>query len=73
MPPIYTAMLTAHFVESKFKEFKIKGNINIIEYDQIYQFGNFKAQFIQMTHSIPDTTHIIIKTPVAMLTGEGAI
>ena len=64
MPPIYTAKLTAHFIESKFKEFKIKGNINIIDYDQTYQFGNFKAQFIQMTHSIPDPMHIFINTPI---------
>ncbi len=63
-PPIYTSKLTAVFVENKFKEFKNSVKINQVDYKKEYQFGNFRVSFIQLTHSIPDTTHILIKTPV---------
>lgn len=66
-PPIYTSKLTALFIENKFKDFDTKVIVNQIKYDQEYQFGNFKVSFIKMTHSIPDTMHVLIKTPVGSM------
>jgi len=63
-PPVYTGRLTMTFVKNKFKEFDTNVNISQIDYDKEYQFGEFRIQFINMTHSIPDTLHIFIKTPV---------
>ncbi|MDO8609792.1 MAG: ribonuclease J [bacterium] len=66
-PPIYTSKLTSVFVTHKFREFDIKINMNQIEYGKEYMFGEFKVSFIRMTHSIPDTMHILIKTPVGQI------
>ncbi|MBI4973751.1 ribonuclease J [Candidatus Roizmanbacteria bacterium] len=66
-PPIYTSNLTASFIENKFKEFGITEKVNRVEYRKDYEFGDFKARFINITHSIPDATHIQIKTPVGNL------
>lgn len=66
-PPIYTSNLTASFIENKFKEFGITEKVNRVEYRKDYEFGDFKARFINITHSIPDATHILIKTPVGNL------
>lgn len=66
-PPVYTGKLTTTFVKNKFLEFGQKVNIEVVDYDKEYQFGDFKVQFIHMTHSIPDTLHIFIKTPVGNL------
>ncbi len=63
-PPIYTATLTASFLTHKFEEIKEKVPVNIIDYTKEYSFGGFRIEFINMTHSIPDTMHILIKTPV---------
>ena len=63
-PPIFASRLTSAFVENKFTEFKEKANINQIIYEKEYGFGMFKINFIRVTHSIPDTFHILIKTPV---------
>jgi ribonuclease J len=63
-PPVYTSKLTALFVENKFKEINQKIIINRVDFDKEYSFGDFRVNFVKMTHSIPDTTHIIIKTPV---------
>ncbi len=63
-PTILTSKLTSIFVENKFKEFNQKANINQIQYGKKYQLGSFELNFIRVTHSIPDTVHILIKTPV---------
>ncbi len=66
-PPIYASRLTALLAENKCKEFGLKLKINTISYHKEYQWGLLKAEFIELTHSIPDTTHILIKTPVGTL------
>ena len=63
-PPVYASKLTSVFVENKFKEFNQHIKVNEVDYAKEYQFGDFRLNFIRMTHSIPDTMHILIKTPV---------
>ncbi|MCA9371931.1 ribonuclease J [Candidatus Woesebacteria bacterium] len=66
-PPMYASKLTKMFVSNKFKEFGAKINLTEIEYRKWYAFGDIQARFIHLTHSIPDTTHILIKSPVGTL------
>ncbi len=66
-PPVYASKLTSVFVENKFKEFDKKIHVNQIDYKKEYEFGMFRIKFIRMTHSIPDTMHILIKTPVGSI------
>lgn len=66
-PQVFTGKLTSVFVKSKFEEFGTTAKINQVQYDKEYQFGDFKVQFISLTHSIPDTLHIFIKTPIGNL------
>lgn len=63
-PPVYTSKLTSMFVENKFKETNQRAKMTVVKYGQEYQFGGFKVQFIPVTHSVPDTMHVVIKTPV---------
>lgn len=63
-PPVYASKLTKILTENKFKEFSQKVNITEIDFDKTYQFNEFQVEFIKVTHSIPDTVHIVIKTPV---------
>ena len=41
--------------------------MNQVQYGKEYVFGDFKVSFIRMTHSIPDTMHVLIKTPVGTI------
>jgi len=66
-PEIFTSNLTASFIENKFKEFDIAARVNRVDYDKEYTFGDFRVKFIRITHSIPDATHILIKTPIGSL------
>lgn len=63
-PPVFASRLTSVFVENKFKEFGQKVIMNQVTYEKEYRFGMFTVSFIRVTHSIPDTLHILIKTPV---------
>ncbi|OGK17255.1 hypothetical protein A3D80_01370 [Candidatus Roizmanbacteria bacterium RIFCSPHIGHO2_02_FULL_40_13b] len=63
-PPVYGSKLTALLVEEKFKEYGMQLKVTEIAYRQQYTFGSFQARFIHVTHSIPDPTHIVLKTPV---------
>lgn len=63
-PPLYAGKLTSLLINEKFTEYGLKAGVTEINYRKDYTFGSFQARFIQMTHSIPDSSHILIKTPV---------
>ncbi|MEK7071308.1 MAG: ribonuclease J, partial [Patescibacteria group bacterium] len=63
-PQVYSSKLTASFVKNKFKESGGDVKITVVDLQKEYEFGPFKVSFINITHSIPDTLHMYIKTPV---------
>jgi len=65
-PPIFASRLTKGFLENKFSEFGIRSVVNEIKYSQPVRLGSFEIEFIPVTHSIPDTVHLLIKTPVGV-------
>jgi len=66
-PPVYASLLTSMFIENKFKDKHKKILVNRVDFNKEYIFGDFRASYLKMTHSIPDTTHIILKTPVGTI------
>ncbi len=63
--PIVASPLTAEFANGKLKEFGLTQRVQKVEFDGgEVKFGQFSLNFIRVTHSIPDTSHIFIKTPV---------
>lgn len=63
--PIYATPLTAEFANGKLKEFGVSKRVQKVNFDggQI-NIGSFTISFIRVTHSVPDTSNIFIKTPV---------
>jgi ribonuclease J len=66
-PPVYASLLTSIFIENKFKDSHRKINVNRVDFNKEYSFGDFRVSYLKMTHSIPDTTHILIKTPLGTI------
>lgn len=62
--PIYATNLTAALANEKLKEFKITRQVEKIDFGKVLKIGEFSPMFIRITHSIPDTAHIFIKTPM---------
>ena len=61
---IYATPLTAAFINEKLKEFGINKKAISVNFDKDILLGNFMFSFIRITHSVPDTSNIFIKTPV---------
>ena len=66
-PPVIATKLAKMFIQNKFKELETKIDIRDVEFRKWLKFGEFEVRFIHMTHSIPDATHIVIKTPIGQL------
>ena len=63
--PIYGSPLTAALANEKLTEFNTQPVVQPVTFtDGNIQIGDFKITFIHVTHSIPDTTHLFIETPV---------
>src|SRR3989344_2649144 len=63
--PIYATPLTAEFANEKLKEFGVSKRVQKVNFDGgEIKIGNFSITFIRITHSVPDTSNIFIKTPV---------
>ena len=66
-PPIYASKLTSIFVKNKAKQMGVKLDVEVVDFRKTYMLGAFDVKFIRMTHSIPDTTQVLIKTPVGSI------
>lgn len=66
-PPILATKLTTMFIENKCKEHNIRIDMSEVDYKKVYSLGDFKVKYIHMTHSIPDASHILIKSPIGTL------
>lgn len=66
--PIYTQRLTAGFIRAKFSEHNLpKEKIVEVKIDQNLDLGPFKISFYQVSHSVPDSTGIVIRTPLGVI------
>ncbi|MFH0942801.1 MAG: ribonuclease J [Candidatus Beckwithbacteria bacterium] len=62
--PVYASKLTAGFAQDRLADFNQHQTIKVIkEYDQI-KLGPFTIDPIHVTHSVPNTFHYLINTPV---------
>ena len=59
--------LTAAFANIKLKEAKLKGRVTPVSFDTTLNLGAFSVSFIRVTHSVPDTSHLVIRTPVGTI------
>jgi len=63
--PIFGSALTAAFANEKLKEFNVQSQVKTVDFEGgEVKLGRFTVSFIRVTHSVPDTAHIFIKTPV---------
>lgn len=76
-PPIYTREFGAMFIRKKLEEFPQlpKTNIVVVEPhdDYLPLSKNLKVKFFGLTHSIPDSTGVIIQTPLGGIVSTGDV
>lgn len=66
--PIYASPFTAALANEKLLDFKLPASIKTVQFtDPEIELGEFRVSFVRVTHSVPDSANIIIKTPAGNL------
>jgi ribonuclease J len=66
--PIYAAPLTAGFANQRITDKGEQRNITVLKDKVPVQIGQaFRAMFVAMSHSVPDTKHVVIDTPEGLV------
>lgn len=61
---IYGSPLTIGFAQERVKETPVPNQFQVLEQRQVVQLGrSFRISSYHMTHSVPDTRHLLIETP----------
>ena len=72
--PIYGTSLPLAMIENKFKEHKMlqyKSYFRSVKKRHPIQIGDFKVEWIHMTHSIVDSSSLAIQTPIGTIIHTG--
>jgi len=64
--PIFAPKWAKALAEDKLSEFGLVPNIDEIGEGKRVNVGDFSVEFVKVTHSIPDTLHLVINTPVGI-------
>lgn len=63
--PIFASPFTASLANEKLKEYGVSYKISQVSFgENNIRIGPFTCTFTRVTHSVPDTSHIFIRTPV---------
>ncbi len=64
--PMYATPLTAALANGKLKEYNVNRQVQTVTFESNREIhlGSFAINFIRITHSVPDSSNIFIKTPV---------
>lgn len=66
--PIYASALTAGFAENRMQDKGVSRKVNVLGDKQKLQLGkHFGVTLVAMTHSVPDTKHVVIDTPQGVI------
>lgn len=69
--PVYATKLTCALIKNKVKEFNLFVDLHEVNYGDVVDVGPFKAEYIPMTHSIPDAASLALYTPVGTIFHTG--
>lgn len=61
--PVYGPKWAVALSQSKLEEFGILANFHEVSEKDSVNLGQFRLNFVKVTHSIPDTYHVVIGTP----------
>lgn len=61
--PIYASKFTAALTNIKLKDFALNKRVEEVQFNKDVDLGKFTFRLIRVTHSVPDTAHIFIKSP----------
>lgn len=72
-PPIYGTKLTMGMIRDRLEEFHLEqyARLSEVHPDDVVQLGVFRLSFFRVNHNIPDSTGVVIRTPIGNLVFTG--
>lgn len=65
--PVFASPFTAALTNEKLKEFKMPATVKTFSFgDRPLTLGHFTVNLLRITHSVPDSANIVIKTPAGV-------
>lgn len=64
--PVYGSRWALALAANKLEEFGKKAHFEEVGQGKKIRLGNFSVEFIEVTHSIPETLHLVISSPVGI-------
>lgn len=62
--PIYGSPLTAAFAQARMEDAEVSRKVQVYDENRPLKLGKyFSVETVKVTHSVPDTRHLIIRTP----------
>ncbi len=73
MPPIYCSRLTHGLISVKLHEHKLtkEADLHMVKMGQTVRLGKFTVEWVRVTHSIPDSAGLAIRTPAGNIFHTG--
>lgn len=65
--PIFASELTASFAMARMKDASVDKEVFVAPFHKQIAFGSFRVEFVHLTHSVPNTTHLVIDTPEGLV------
>ncbi len=72
-PPIYGTKLTMGMIRDRLEEFHLEqyARLSEVHPDDVVQLGAFRLTFFRVNHNIPDSTGVVVRTPIGNLVFTG--
>lgn len=71
-PPIFGLPLTCAIIKKRQDDFQNAPlNLHVVAIDDVLTLGRFVVEFIHINHNIPDSSAIVVRTPVGTLVHTG--
>ena len=73
LPPIYCSRLTHGLISVKLHEHKLlkEADLHMVKMGQTVRLGKFTVEWVRVTHSIPDSAGLAIRTPAGNIFHTG--
>ncbi|MEX0800138.1 MAG: ribonuclease J [Dehalococcoidia bacterium] len=73
LPPVYCTRLTHGLISVKLQEHKLlkEADLRMVQIGDNVRLGKFQVEFVRVTHSIPDSAALAIRTPLGLVFHTG--